>query len=210
MLSCVSVYLTNINCCCGGGASSRSGLHSPLPKTLHISPHTPVCSGLSGAFRTSRSDSEPGAPGWRSETGTTEELRFNVSLKPNSAKKSSSRFINPQLRDRTGPTPAEPTDRKALTHLQADRQVDPAAEGGADGSGVEPQVLEEFGEGLRQGCPGTLLSYHHTGPDPGQVQASRLKIRQSQRHSSSQVRSSSGVLPSERPSAGPGFWCTAP
>lgn len=63
------------------------------------------------------------------------------------------------------------------THLQADGQVDPAAEGGADGSRVEPQVLEEFGEGLRQGRPGTLLSYDHTGPHPGQVQPSRLKGR---------------------------------
>ena len=62
-----------------------------------------------------------------------------------------------------------------MTDLQADGQVDPAAERGADGSRVEPQVLEEFGEGLRQGRPGTLLSHDHTGPHPGQVQPSRLK-----------------------------------
>lgn len=60
------------------------------------------------------------------------------------------------------------------TDLEADCQVDPAAEGGADGSRVESQVLEEFGEGLRQGCPGTLLRYDHTGPHPRQVQPSRL------------------------------------
>lgn len=35
-----------------------------------------------------------------------------------------------------------------MTDLQANGQVDPAAEGGADGSGVESQVLEELGEGL--------------------------------------------------------------
>lgn len=60
------------------------------------------------------------------------------------------------------------------TDLQADCQVDPAAEGGADGSGVESQVLEEFGEGLRQGYPGTLLCYDHAGPHSGQVQPSSL------------------------------------
>lgn len=81
-----------------------------------------------------------------------------------------------QNRTKASRTQQEAT-RKASTHLQTDRQVDPAAEGGADGSGVEPQVLEEFGEGLCQGRPGTLLSYHHTGPDPGQVQPSGLKIR---------------------------------
>lgn len=64
---------------------------------------------------------------------------------------------------------------ESLTDLQADCQVDPAAEGGADGSRVESQVLKEFGEGLRQGCPGTLLCYNHTGPHPRQVQSSRLK-----------------------------------
>lgn len=71
-------------------------------------------------------------------------------------------------------------NRKDSTDLQADRQVDPAAEGGADSSGVESQILKEFGEGLGQGCPGTLLCYHHAGPDPGQVQPSRLKIRKIQ------------------------------
>lgn len=60
------------------------------------------------------------------------------------------------------------------TDLQADCQVDPAAEGGADGSGVESQVLEEFGEGLRQGYPGTLLCYNHAGPHSRQVQPSSL------------------------------------
>lgn len=64
---------------------------------------------------------------------------------------------------------------ESLTDLQADCQVDPAAKGGADSSRVESQVLEEFGEGLRQGYPGTLLRYNHAGPHPRQVQASRLK-----------------------------------
>lgn len=63
----------------------------------------------------------------------------------------------------------------SLTDLQADCQVDPAAEGGADGSRVESQVLEEFGEGLRQGRPRTLLRHNHAGPHPRQVQPSRLK-----------------------------------
>lgn len=81
-------------------------------------------------------------------------------------------------------------DPAASTDLQTNGQVDPAAEGGADGSRVEPQVLEELGEGLGQGRPGTLLSYHHAGPDPGQVQTSGLRIRDSQRPARREGRSS--------------------
>lgn len=98
-----------------------------------------------------------------------EELKFNTKL-PSS----------PSLKSTTPRQTWTQASGEASTHLQTDRQVDPAAEGGADGSGVEAQVLKEFGEGLRQRRPGTLLSYHHTRPDPGQVQPSRLKIRKIQ------------------------------
>jgi len=61
------------------------------------------------------------------------------------------------------------------TDLQADGQVDPAAEGGAHSSRVESQVFEELREGLRQGYPGPLLSYDHAGPHSRQVHSSSLE-----------------------------------
>lgn len=60
-------------------------------------------------------------------------------------------------------------------YLQADGQIDPAAEGRADRARVKAQVFEELGEGVRQGHPGTLLRHHNTGPDPGQVQTPSLE-----------------------------------
>lgn len=114
-----------------------------------------------------------------------------------------------QIHQRSGRTGAHGAgrSREACTDLQTDRQVDPAAEGGADSSGVEAQILKEFGEGLRQGRPGTLLSDHHAGPDPGQVQPSRLKRRKGQHQTFYEQfdQSLPGAGPSERPSAAPDF-----
>lgn len=59
-------------------------------------------------------------------------------------------------------------------HLQADGQVDPAAEGGAHGPRVEAEVFEELGEGVSERHPGPLLRHHHAGPDAGQVQPPSL------------------------------------
>ena len=63
----------------------------------------------------------------------------------------------------------------AASYLQADGQVDPAAERRADGARVEAQVFEKLGEGVRQRHPGPLLRHHHAGPDPGQVQTPSLQ-----------------------------------
>lgn len=62
-------------------------------------------------------------------------------------------------------------------YLQADGQVDPAAEGGADGSRVESEVFEEFREGVCERHPGPLLRHHDAGPNPGQIQTSSLDER---------------------------------
>ena len=59
--------------------------------------------------------------------------------------------------------------------LHAEGQVDPGAEGGADGPGREAQVFEELGEGLGQQQARTLLRYHHTAPHTRQVQPPRLE-----------------------------------
>ena len=59
-------------------------------------------------------------------------------------------------------------------HLQADGQVDPAAEGRADRSWMEAEVFEELGEGVRERHPGPLLRHHHAGPNPGQIQTPSL------------------------------------
>lgn len=50
------------------------------------------------------------------------------------------------------------------TNLQADGQVDPGAEGGADGTRRQAEIFEELGEGLRESETRTLLCYHHTAP----------------------------------------------
>lgn len=62
------------------------------------------------------------------------------------------------------------------THLQADGQVDSGAEGGADGPGRQAQVLEEFGEGLRERQAGALFGHHHAAAHAGQVHPPRLCI----------------------------------
>lgn len=51
-----------------------------------------------------------------------------------------------------------------VTNLQADGQVDPGAEGGADGTWRQAEIFEELGEGLCESETRTLLSYHHTAP----------------------------------------------
>lgn len=63
-------------------------------------------------------------------------------------------------------------------YLQADGQVDPAAEGGADGPRVEAQIFEELREGVCEGHPGPFLCHHHTGPNSGQIQTSSLGKKQ--------------------------------
>lgn len=67
-----------------------------------------------------------------------------------------------------------------VLYLQTDGQVDPAAKRCADGARVEAQVLEEFGEGVCERHPGSLLCHHHAGPDPGQVQTSGLDRRRAE------------------------------
>lgn len=61
------------------------------------------------------------------------------------------------------------------TDLQADGQVDPGAEGCADGARRQAEVFEELGERLRESETGTLLCYHHTAPHTRQVQTPRLE-----------------------------------
>lgn len=61
-----------------------------------------------------------------------------------------------------------------MEYLQADGQVDSAAEGRADRPWVEAQIFEELREGERERHPGPLLCYHHTGPNSGQIQTSSL------------------------------------
>lgn len=60
------------------------------------------------------------------------------------------------------------------THLHADGQVDPGAEGGADSARRQAEVFEELGEGLRQGQTGALLGDHHTAPHARQIHTPRL------------------------------------
>lgn len=69
--------------------------------------------------------------------------------------------------------------RRFCFYLQADGQVDSAAERRADGARVKTQVFEELGEGVRERHPGPLLRHHHAGPDPGQIQTSSLGGRSS-------------------------------
>lgn len=61
------------------------------------------------------------------------------------------------------------------TNLQADGQVDPGAEGGADGARRQAEILEELGEGLRESEARALLRYHHTAPHARQIQTPRLE-----------------------------------
>lgn len=63
-------------------------------------------------------------------------------------------------------------------YLQADGQVDPAAERRADGSRVKAEVFEELREGVRQRHPGPLLRHHDAGPNPGQIQTPSLDRRE--------------------------------
>lgn len=65
----------------------------------------------------------------------------------------------------------------APSYLQADGQVDPAAERRADRSGVEAEVFEELGEGVCERHPGPLLRHHHAGPNAGQIQTTSLQQR---------------------------------
>lgn len=63
-------------------------------------------------------------------------------------------------------------------YLQADGQVDSAAEGRADWSRVKAEVFEELREGVCERHPGPLLRHHDTGPNPGQIQTPSLDDRQ--------------------------------
>jgi len=63
-------------------------------------------------------------------------------------------------------------------YLHADGQVDPGAEGGADGPGGQTQVLEELGEGLCEHQARPLLRDHHAAPHARQVHAPRLQHKQ--------------------------------
>lgn len=67
--------------------------------------------------------------------------------------------------------------RREETNLQADGQVDPGAEGGADGTRGKADIFEELGEGLRESETRTLLRYHHTAPHARQVQTPSLEER---------------------------------
>lgn len=58
---------------------------------------------------------------------------------------------------------------EAVPHLKTDGHIDPAAEGGADGPGREPQVFEDLGEGLSKCDARTFLRHHHTGPHTRQI-----------------------------------------
>lgn len=66
-------------------------------------------------------------------------------------------------------------------HLQADGQIDPGAEGGADGPRRQAQVFEKLGEGLREREAGSLLSHHHTASHTRQVETPSLKHTHSSR-----------------------------
>src|SRR4029434_160267 len=58
--------------------------------------------------------------------------------------------------------------------LQADGQVDSGAEGSADCSWGEAQVLEELGEGLGEDQTRAFLSHNHTTPHTRQIHTPRL------------------------------------
>lgn len=66
----------------------------------------------------------------------------------------------------------------AAFYLQADGQVDPAAERRADRSRVKAEVFEELREGVRERHPGPLLRHHDAGPNPGQIQTASLDQRE--------------------------------
>lgn len=75
-------------------------------------------------------------------------------------------------------------------YLQADGQVDPAAEGRADGARVKAEVFEEFGEGVCERHPGPLLRHHHAGPHPGQIKTPSLDDR---REEGGKIRAHGGL-----------------
>lgn len=60
-------------------------------------------------------------------------------------------------------------------NLQTDSQVDPGAEGSADGARRQAEVFEELGEGLRESETRPLLCYHNTAPHTRQIQTPRLE-----------------------------------
>lgn len=51
-----------------------------------------------------------------------------------------------------------------LLYLHADGQVNPGTKSSADSSGRQPNVLEQLGEGVREGEAGAFLCYHHAAP----------------------------------------------
>lgn len=50
----------------------------------------------------------------------------------------------------------------AYADLQADCEIDPAAEGSADSTRVQPHILEELTEGLCQSNTRPLFCHNHT------------------------------------------------
>lgn len=62
----------------------------------------------------------------------------------------------------------------AGTHLQADGNVHPAAERGADGARRQAQVFEDLGEGLGERDARPLLRHHHARAHAGQVDVAQL------------------------------------
>ncbi len=69
------------------------------------------------------------------------------------------------------------------TNLHAYGQVDPGAEGGADGARRQAQIFEELREGLREGEARTLLCYHHAAPHARQIQTPRLETHMAEGYS---------------------------
>lgn len=67
-------------------------------------------------------------------------------------------------------------------YLQANGQVDSAAEGCADRARVKAEVFEELRERECERHPGPLLCHHYTGSNPGQIQTPSLRKRRKENY----------------------------
>lgn len=84
--------------------------------------------------------------------------------------------VAPEILTGMDPGPLQPLRPSPAAYLQTDRHIHPAAEGGADGSWWEAQVLEDLWEGLGECYAWPLLCYHHARTHARQVHISQLKV----------------------------------